>query len=118
MDKRRILGNHGEEIAADYLIKHGYRILETGYSCKIGEIDIIAKNREFLVFCEVKLRKNLAYGYPFESVNKRKQDKIKKIASYYYSFVSDRARSCRFDVISVEPIGTGYSVNHLENAFM
>ncbi len=117
MDKRRIIGNHGEKMAVDYLKKHGYWILETGYSCKLGEVDIIVRNSEFLIFCEVKLRKSHAYGYPFESVNKRKQDKIKRIASYYFSFVSNRKRSCRFDVISIEANGDGYIVNHMENAF-
>lgn len=117
MDERRILGNHGEQLAANYLKKQGYRILETGYTCKVGEIDIIAKNKEFLIFCEVKLRKTDAYGYPFESVNKRKQEKIRKIATYYFSFVSDRERSCRFDVISIEPKGDSFTINHLENAF-
>lgn len=71
-----------------------------------------------LVFCEVKTRSSVLFGKPFEAVDERKQHKIRKIAEYYFAFKTDRDLNVRFDVISIEPDGTDYKLEHLENAFM
>ncbi len=76
-------GDLGEVIALKYLIKSGAEILERNYKIKTGEIDIIAKVDNELVFIEVKSRSNTRYGYPAEAVNYKKINKISNVARYY-----------------------------------
>ena len=71
MENKQLLGAWGEVQAVDHLRKKGYAILACNYRCRLGEIDIIAKNRDFLVFVEVKLRKSAAYGEAKEFVDRR-----------------------------------------------
>ena len=82
MNKRQI-GSVYELKASDYLTKKGYQIIERNYRCRIGEIDIIAIERDCLCFIEVKYRKNEKTGDPLEAVDKRKQQKIIRTAQYY-----------------------------------
>ena len=79
----KILGASGEQQAAEFLKEKGYKILETNFSNKIGEIDIIAKDKEFVVFVEVKARSSKAFGLPSEAVNFHKQQKIRQVALSY-----------------------------------
>lgn len=79
----KVLGNAGEKIAKIYLERNKYKILETNFRCKQGEIDIIAKDKKELVFIEVKTRKSIKYGLPAEAVNQVKQKHISKTAEYY-----------------------------------
>lgn len=79
----KILGASGEQRAAEFLKEKGYKILGTNFSNKIGEIDIIAKDKEFVVFVEVKARSSKAFGLPSEAVNFHKQQKIRKVALSY-----------------------------------
>ena len=72
----RSVGNKGEDIAAAYLKKHGYTIVERNYNCRFGEIDIIAKQNSYIVFVEVKARSSTAFGMPREAVDWRKQQTI------------------------------------------
>ena len=119
MDKRE-LGRFGEEQAAKYLRRHGYRIVEMNYSCRFGEIDIIAENAEYLVFAEVKTRKNALYGQACEYVTNSKQQKIKRAAMYYLSS-HESDKQPRFDVIEVYiPDGLlgRVRINHIEDAFI
>jgi len=111
------LGKKGERLAARYLQKKGYRIIERSYRCAIGEIDIVAKKGGYLVFVEVKTRNDERFGKPFESVDKRKQAKIIKVADLYYSYLNDKDLTCRFDVVSIESKANGYLLDHIENAF-
>jgi len=76
-------GIEGEDLAAEYLKKNGYKIFERNYRTKFGEIDIIAEKNHSLYFIEVKTRSNLNHGAPYEAVNKRKIYHIKKAAQYY-----------------------------------
>jgi len=113
-------GKFGEDKATEYLRKKGYRIVRRNYSCRMGEIDIIAENDEYLVFVEVKLRKNDKYGEAREFVNYSKQQKIIRTASLYLS-QHETEKQPRFDVIEVYAPGGLFSpvrINHLENAFM
>lgn len=115
---KRKLGAEYEELAVNYLLNRGYVILERNYRCKFGEIDIIARQKTgndiFLIFIEVKYRKNLRKGNPFEAVNIQKQRIIKKVAEYYlltkgYSF----SENIRFDVVGI----TGNKIELIQNAF-
>lgn len=113
-------GNEGEDIAAELLSKKKYEIIERNYRYGKGEIDIIAKDPKngYLVFVEVKCRKNLEFGEPEYAITKNKINQIKKIASAYLYEKEIREIDCRFDVIAIlfrqkiKPV-----VNHYQNAF-
>ena len=116
---RRGLGNFGEERAARYLRLHGYTILERNYRCRQGEIDIIARRRPYLVFVEVKLRKNADYGAAMEFVTEAKQQRLRLTAAQWLSQHETELQP-RFDVVEVyAPQGEKgpVRVRHLENAF-
>ena len=107
MNKRQI-GSVYELKASDYLTKKGYQIIERNYRCRIGEIDIIAIERDCLCFIEVKYRKNEKTGDPLEAVDKRKQQKIIRTAQYYLLTHSKyQSVKCRFDAVGIlgEEIG-------------
>ena len=108
------LGVKGETLAKEFLIDKGYKILETNFKNKIGEIDIIAKVNNVIVFVEVKTRESVKFGYPREAVNYYKQQKIRRIATSYlkYKGLFDKIL-VRFDVIDI----VGTSITHIENAF-
>lgn len=117
--KTEALGKFGEQCAADYLEKNGYRIIERNFRCRGGEIDLIATDAEYIIFVEVKLRKNSDYGEAKEFVTYSKQSKVKKTALYYLSG-KDFTLQPRFDVIEVysqSGEAGSVTVNHLENAF-
>jgi len=94
------LGEKGERLAVKFLNKKGYKIIEQNYRTPLGEIDIIARERETLVFIEVKTRESIAYGLPFEAVNYTKRQRIAKIAMLYLKRFKE-IPPCRFDVISI-----------------
>lgn len=83
MKNKRTIGTDYEQKAAQYLENLGYQVLEKNFRCKMGEIDLIAKDGEYLVFIEVKYRADGKMGQPQEAVDFRKQRKICKAASYY-----------------------------------
>lgn len=116
----KLSGHWGEHIAADYLKKHKYIIIGQNYSTRFGEIDIIAEKREYIVFIEVKLRKDSLFAEAREFVTKSKQDKIIKSALIWIS-KNNCEKLARFDVIEVYTPGGGASskitINHIENAF-
>lgn len=112
------LGKKGEKIALKYLRKSGFEILECGYRALRGEIDIIAREKETIVFVEVKTRKSKEFGSPLEAVDLNKQKQIKKIASVYISKRYCKFVPCRFDVIGIMVEKTGnYKISHIRNAF-
>lgn len=115
---RRELGNWGEEQAREYLEGQGFIILEQNYRCVLGEMDLIALDGESLVFIEVKTRTSTAYGFPMESIGKRKQEKYIQMASYYAKAKGLYKAPLRFDVVEVMAARQGLlSINHIPNAF-
>ena len=113
-------GKFGEDKAAEYLRNNGYSIIKRNFSCRFGEIDIIAENAGYLVFVEVKLRKNDRYGEAKEFVNYAKQQKIIKTASLFLARY-ETEKQPRFDVIEIySPNGDSppVRINHIEDAFM
>ena len=115
----QILGRRGEDIAVRFLQGKGYQILERNFKCKLGEIDLVAKDKNTYCFIEVKTRQSLEYGYPFEAVGYYKQRKIAQLALSYlkYRFQSVDIPS-RFDVISIHWDANGQEqVQHFVNAF-
>ncbi len=113
----RRLGIEGEDLAADFLKGKGYRIVARNYKTPIGEIDIIAKDKDTLVFAEVKTRADSSFGYPFEAVTSRKREKIKKISLYYLKNVCKKEVPLRFDVLSIRAGSTEDEVEHIVDAF-
>ena len=112
-----ITGEKGETIAAAYLKKNGYRILETNFRCSLGEIDIIARDKEDLVFVEVKTRKSLDLGYPEQAVGIKKQKKISQLALFYLQKKNLINAKARFDVVAVTMSETSNEVKLIKNAF-
>lgn len=108
-------GSLGEKLATNYLKSKGAYILENNYKLKFGEIDIIVKLNEELVFVEVKARSNINFGYPSEAVNYKKKMKIKNVAKYYIVKNKLEKVPIRFDVIEVYLENN--EINHIENAF-
>lgn len=114
MYQRHIIGKSGEDIAVEYLIKKGYKVIERNFYCKTGEIDIIALNNEYLVFVEVKTRSSTEYGVPSEAVTKRKLEHIYRTAKYYVYTRNLQDEFIRFDVIEVYFKNSQYKVNHIK----
>ncbi|RZB34586.1 MAG: putative endonuclease [Desulfobacteraceae bacterium Eth-SRB1] len=106
-----------EAIAVEYLNKHGYRIVEQNYRTKLGEIDIIAKDKGVLVFIEVKARKSFRFGNPKWAVTPKKQRKISMVALYYLKATKQRDVKARFDVVSIYPIQGSQGIELIKNAF-
>ncbi|MCI9076244.1 MAG: YraN family protein [Dorea sp.] len=118
----RQTGARYERAAGVYLESLGYRILEYNYRCRQGEIDIIARDGEYLVFCEVKFRASLSSGRPEEAVDMRKQRVISRCALQYITSHGLSYMPCRFDVAGILGSGEGEeaasSTIHLyKNAF-
>ena len=115
----KLLGRWGEQMAAQHLKEKGYRIIGMGYACRFGEIDLIAENRQYVLFVEVKLRKSAAYVRPMEYVTASKQQKLIRTALMWLS-ENDTGKQPRFDVIEVcapEGAGGAVSIHHVEDAF-
>lgn len=106
-------GSKGEKLAATYLKLCFYKILEQNYSCRMGEIDIIAKKGSTIVFVEVKARKNADKGRPYEAVNHRKQQHIRNTAAWYLQEKGLGDVDCRFDVIDI----LDGKITHFKNCF-
>lgn len=114
------MGAWGEAQAAQYLQKKRYKIIATNYHCRFGEIDLIASNRKYLVFVEVKLRKSDAFACACEHVDFRKQEKLRTTAELYLS-QNPTDLQPRFDVIEIyAPQGAeteNPKIHHMEDAF-
>jgi len=97
----KLLGKEGEDRAARFLVKQGYRILERNYSTRSGEIDLIALHDGVVVFVEVKTRTSAAYGAPELAVTPRKQQRMVKAALGYIKYKKLHQVPCRFDVVAI-----------------
>ena len=115
--KKITIGKEGEKIAAAYLKKNGYRIIEINFRCSIGEIDIVAKEKDDLVFVEVKTRKSIELGYPEQAVGIRKQKKMSQLALWYLQKRKIADTNARFDVVAVTLIPEKNEVKLIKNAF-
>jgi len=100
--KRRDTGILGEKLANDFLKKRGYRIWETNYRCPHGEIDIIAKHKDYLVFIEVRTKRSLKFGGPAESITPAKMERLRAIAYRYQQTHNNLPPLWRIDVVAVE----------------
>ena len=120
MGKSNLLGAWGESVAADFLLKKRYQLIARGFNSRYGEIDLIVRNRKYIVFVEVKLRKSAAFARAADFVDRNKQDRLRTTAELYLSQNPTELQP-RFDVIEVyAPDGEATKhpkIYHLEDAF-
>ena len=111
--RRKELGDWGEKLAVGYLKGRGYRILETNFRCREGEIDIIAQQGDCLTFVEVRTRKNVAFGTPEESVTAAKREKLISLSLAYLQTHANLPSLWRIDVVAIE-LGQDSEVSRVE----
>ncbi|MCT4598739.1 MAG: YraN family protein [Vallitalea sp.] len=109
----RAIGTIGEDIACKYLKNNGYNIIDRNYRCRHGEIDIIAIHDEYIVFVEVKYRKDAMKGYPSEAVGYYKQQRIINTAIYYAKIKGLFNSNIRFDIVEI----VNNKIRVIKNAF-
>ena len=118
MIDRKEIGALGEKLAGDFLKKRGYHIIENNYRCPRGEIDIIARHKDCLVFIEVRTKTNLSFGTPEESVSNAKKAKMRLTAAFYLHSQEKLPKSWRIDFVAVEINNNGKArrIEIFENA--
>lgn len=114
---RRELGQAGEDAAWDHLRRAGYSLLARNLRTRAGEVDLIVTRGDTIVFVEVRGRSSSRFGTPLESVDRRKQARVARLAMEYVARNRIADRRIRFDVVAVEWQDGRPTVNHLENAF-
>jgi putative endonuclease len=116
--KRQETGHLGEQLAAGFLQKRGYRIVQTNYRCPEGEVDIVARRKDCLIFVEVRTKRSQEFGSPEESITMAKMDKLRRVAAHYRQAHDDSPASWRIDVVAVEldRQNRPRRIEHIENA--
>ncbi len=117
LNKRQQFGKESESEAVRYLKKNGYKILEQNYRTKLGEIDIIAKDKGTITFIEVKSRRSGNYGNPKWAVTPKKQRKISMVALYYLKTTNQSGEKARFDVVTLTSNYDNPRIEIIKNAF-
>jgi putative endonuclease len=110
-------GKRGEDIACAYLKRRGYRIVERNYKCPLGELDIVARDGDAIVFVEVKSRKSEEFGDPQLAVGLEKQKKVSRISLTYLKEKHLYPCNARFDVVAIKMLPDGITIELIQNAF-
>lgn len=108
-----LLGRHGEDRAATWYRRRGYKVIDRNWRCPIGEIDLVVKRRGVVVFSEVKTRTSAAFGVGAIAVTPAKQQRLRRLAAAWLRSHRLRRRDVRFDVVAI----TGEQIEVYENAF-
>ncbi|MEI4272743.1 YraN family protein [Klenkia sp. LSe6-5] len=116
-DRRAELGARGEQIAVDHLTAAGFVVLDRNWRSGRGELDVVARDGDALVFCEVKTRSGTGFGDPAEAVTPAKQARLKQLAGAWLDQHDERSARLRFDVVGVLVLGGRVDVQHLRGAF-
>ena len=117
-DHRAALGSYGERVAVRALTEAGLQVLDRNWRCRDGELDVVARDGDALVFCEVKTRRGTGFGHPVEAVTPVKQRRLRLLAQRWLSAHDEHAPDLRFDVVGVHvPVVGPAQVTHLRNAF-
>jgi len=114
---RRAKGSDGEALACEYLRLQGLQIVERNFRLHRGEIDIVAREGEYLVFCEVKCRESDECGRPEYALTEGKVRQIRKVAEAYLARNAIRDQACRFDVVAIRVDNGVATVHHMRDAF-
>ena len=113
-ERKRLLGQRGESIAARHLTQRGLVLLDRNWRCEFGEIDLVLRDGQVLVICEVKTRTSTAYGSPLEAVNQAKADRLKRLAFRWLREHDCHPSDVRVDVVGVlTPPGRAVEVEHV-----
>jgi putative endonuclease len=112
-DNRKRLGAFGERVAKGYLQKHGYEIMESNFRCPAGEIDIVARDGDAIVFVEVRTRRGQQFGTPEESITPAKKAKLIELAESYIQAREDLPLPWRIDVVAIE-VNRGGEISRIE----
>ncbi|RAL26187.1 YraN family protein [Thermoflavimicrobium daqui] len=118
-DRRREIGQVGEQAAADFLSKQGFQVITRNWSTRLGELDIIARDGEALVVVEVRTTTSQRFGFGYESIDMRKQQKVRRLALQYIHQQRITHIPLRFDVVSVllDQERIPKQIDHLKGAF-
>ena len=116
MAQHNELGKKGEQLAVDYLLQHGYTIIERNYRFDKAEVDIIAQKKDTLAIIEVKTRSSIDFGNPQDFVKPKQIQRLVKAVDEYVT-VNDLDVEVRFDIIAIVKNGNNYEIEHLKNAF-
>lgn len=111
------MGAWGEDLALRYLMRRGYTLVERNYRTRRGEIDLILRKEDTLIFVEVKLRRGTGFGDPLEAVTPRKQATLRYLAERYLADREPDFDTVRFDVVGILAGRDGLLVRHVEDAF-
>lgn len=112
--RRTVLGAYGEALAARHLVDQGMVLLDRNWRCQLGEIDLVLRDQEVLVFCEVKTRSSLAFGSPLEGVTERKAARLRRLAARWLAEHEVRPAEVRIDLVGVlVPRGGPLEVEHV-----
>ena len=117
LNQRQTYGRESESIAVKQLKKQGYKIVEQNYRSKLGEIDIIAKDKKTLVFVEVKARRSDRYGSPKWAITPKKKRQMSKVALYYLKITKQTKVKARFDVVTIRSSENKPQIDIIKNAF-
>lgn len=117
MHTKTAVGQYGEDLAARYLTSNGFSVLERNWRCELGEIDIVAREGETLVICEVKTRRGLNYGTPLEAITYKKLTTLRRLAGRWLQTHQVRPAAIRIDVVAIVfDNNTPPSVDHVRGA--
>ena len=117
-DHRVALGSYGERVAVRALTEAGLQVLDRNWRCREGELDVVAREGDTLVFCEVKTRTGSGFGHPAEAVTAAKRRRLRLLARAWLAAHDQHAPDLRFDVVGVRvPVAGPPRVTHLRNAF-
>lgn len=116
-EQNHLVGRTGEDAAVQYLQRHGYRILERNYRCRLGEIDLIAREGSTLIFIEVKTRRSQKFGPAASAVTLEKQRHLIKASQVYMAHKGKRDEFCRFDVVTIDIDDHESHIELLKDAF-
>ncbi len=117
VDHRQALGKRGEDLACEELKRRGYAIVDRRFRTRCGELDIVAKEGDVIVFVEVKARSGCSFGSPFESLTWQKRRRLSAMAESYLFLKRLSGVACRFDVVSILESRGGRTVELIRGAF-
>ena len=117
MNQTGIVGNRAEKLALNFLRKRGFTLIESNFNCRFGELDLVMQDREYLVFVEVRYRHRTDFGGALASIDRRKQNKLRRTAEFYLLKNKKSDSACRFDILCVDGNISRPCYDWIENAF-
>jgi putative endonuclease len=117
MSQKQFIGKYGEDLSAKYLKDRGYQIIGRNWRCNFGEIDLIAREDNLIVFVEVKTRNGSGYGHPFEAITSLKVSRLRRLAAQWCAEHQISGSNVRLDAIAVLISNGKVSIEHLKQAF-